>query len=285
VIRRLKGEPRTLSIPVIMLAGSATTSEKAKGIDLGAVDFVSKPFDPVELMARLQSALRTKAYLDLLEQRAHIDGLTELSNRIALQDRLPLLWETSSRAGKPMAILIADLDNFKKINDHHGHAAGDEVLRQAAATLRDTARETDFIARYGGEEFVVVAPDCDLSGAIVMAERFRAAIADLRIAFRTSTIRVTSSVGIAMAFSHAVRTPFETLERADQALYRAKAGGRDAVWVWDPDQNASVPTGLAEFDAAMVKLLVEGPRGAAALKTGPRLLRTPPVARLQREGV
>ena len=143
VIRRLKGDPKTLSIPVIILAAAATTSEKAKGIDMGAVDFVSKPFDPVELMARLQSALRTKAYLDLLEQRAHIDGLTELSNRFALQDRLPLMWESCSKAEQPMAVLIADLDNFKRINDHYGHAAGDEVLRQAAATLRMTARESD----------------------------------------------------------------------------------------------------------------------------------------------
>src|SRR3954471_543877 len=104
VIRRLKDDPRTLSIPVIFIAGCATTAEKAKGIDMGAVDFISKPFDPVELLARVHSALRTKAYLDLLEQRAHIDGLTELSNRHALQHRLQHEWDSCLRRGKPLAI-------------------------------------------------------------------------------------------------------------------------------------------------------------------------------------
>ena len=166
VIRRLKDDPRTLSIPVILLASCATTAEKAKGIDMGAVDFISKPFDPVELLARVHSSLRTKAYLDLLEQRAHIDGLTELSNRYALQDRLPQEWDTCLRRGNSLAIMIIDLDHFKRINDHYGHAAGDEVLRQMAGVLRSSFRETDFIARYGGEEFVVIAPDCDLAGAV-----------------------------------------------------------------------------------------------------------------------
>src|SRR3954465_4228888 len=136
VIRRLKNDPRTLSIPVIFIAASALTGEKAKGIDMGAVDFISKPFDPVELLARVHSALRTKAYLDLLEQRAHIDGLTELSNRHALQHRLPHEWDSCLRRGNPLATLILDLDHFKRINDHYGHAAGDEVLRKMAATLR-----------------------------------------------------------------------------------------------------------------------------------------------------
>jgi two-component system cell cycle response regulator len=278
VIRRLKGDPRTLSIPVIFLAGAATTSEKAKGIDMGAVDFVSKPFDPVELMARLQSALRTKAYLDLLEQRAHIDGLTELSNRLALQERLPLMWETCAKNGQPLAVLIADLDNFKKINDLHGHAAGDEVLRQAAATLRATARESDFIARYGGEEFVVVAPDCDVAGAILLAERFRAAVADLRIGFRAASIRVTSSVGIAMAGTETMKSAFDAIDRADQALYRAKAAGRDAVWMWDPAKNAAIPTGLAQFDSTMLALLLDGQPSSAGAKAGPHLHVKTPVA-------
>jgi diguanylate cyclase (GGDEF)-like protein len=285
VIRRLKGDPRTLSIPVIFLAATATTSEKAKGIDMGAVDFVSKPFDPVELMARLQSALRTKAYLDLLEQRAHIDGLTELANRFALKDQLPRTWDACAEAGQPMAVLIADLDNFKKINDLHGHAAGDEVLRQAAAALRATARESDFIARYGGEEFVIVAPDCDLAGAIMLAERFRASIADLRIGFRTSTIRVTSSVGIAMAFTPSVKTAVEALERADQALYRAKAGGRDAVWVWDPSQEGAVPSGLAHFDSTILQLLLDGDsRTGATAAAHPRRFSTPPAPRGRADG-
>jgi diguanylate cyclase (GGDEF)-like protein len=252
VIRRLKDDPRTLSIPVILLASCATTAEKAKGIDMGAVDFISKPFDPVELLARVHSALRTKAYLDLLEQRAHIDGLTELSNRFALQTRLPQEWEACRRRGTPLAILIVDLDHFKRINDQHGHAAGDEVLRQAAATLRNSFRETDFIARYGGEEFVVVAPDCDLPGAVVLAERLRFAIADLAIEFRTSTIKVTTSIGIAPGLDSALAKPFEALDQADQALYRAKGAGRNAVWIWDRGRQA--PIGLETWRAEAAAL-------------------------------
>ena len=137
VIRRLKDDPRTRSIPVIFLAASALTAEKAKGIDMGAVDFVSKPFDSVELLARVNSALRTKALLDLLESRAHLDGLTELGNRFALQDTLPLEVAACRQKDAPLSVMIADIDHFKKVNDHYGHAAGDEVL---AADGDDPAR-------------------------------------------------------------------------------------------------------------------------------------------------
>jgi diguanylate cyclase (GGDEF)-like protein len=240
MLRRLKEDPQTRSIPVLLLAAAATTAEKVKGFDLGAVDFVSKPFDPIELLARVRAALRTKHLLDLLEQRAHLDGLTELGNRRALEERLPPIRDACLRHGRPLAVLIADLDHFKRINDRHGHAAGDEVLRHAALVLRQSVRSGDFIARYGGEEFVVVAPDCQLAGALAIAERFRAGVADLRIAFHTVTIRLTASVGVA-ATPDPVRTePFDLLARADQALYRAKESGRDAVWVWDQDRGTPI---------------------------------------------
>ena len=253
VIRRLKHDPRTLSIPVILLAASATTAEKAKGIDMGAVDFISKPFDPVELLARVHSSLRTKAYLDLLEQRAHIDGLTELSNRYALQNRLPQEWDACRRRGNSLAIMIIDLDHFKRINDRYGHAAGDEVLRQMAATLRSSFRETDFIARYGGEEFVVIAPDCDLAAAVMLAERLRAAVAELQIDFRTANIKVTTSIGIALGLDPSQAKPVEALDQADQALYRAKGAGRNAVWIWDPGRQAPIAleTWQAESDSGL----------------------------------
>jgi diguanylate cyclase (GGDEF)-like protein len=240
VIRRLKNDPRTLSIPVILLASCATTAEKARGIDMGAVDFISEPFDSVELLARVHSALRTKAYLDLLEQRAHIDGLTELGNRFALQERLPQEWEACRRRGSPLAILIIDLDHFKRINDHYGHAAGDMVLRRTAATLRAGFRGSDLVARYGGEEFVVLAPDCDLARAAAHAERLRLAIAELPVEFRSASIKVTSSIGIAQSHDSGPSKPFEVLEQADQALYRAKGAGRNAVWIWEPHRRSPV---------------------------------------------
>ncbi len=241
VIRRLKDDPRTRSIPVIFLAASALTAEKAKGIDMGAVDFVSKPFDSVELLARVNSALRTKALLDLLEQRAHLDGLTELGNRFALQDMLPLEWNTCRQKGVPLSVIIADIDHFKKVNDHYGHAAGDEVLRRMAMILRGSVRPNHFLARYGGEEFVVLCPNCDLTAALQTAEEIRQKVSDLRVSFRNSLIQMTTSVGVNCVEAPYPVEPLDVLERADQSLYRAKADGRNAVWYWNHDHEKPAP--------------------------------------------
>ncbi|MGE3818245.1 MAG: diguanylate cyclase [Isosphaeraceae bacterium] len=239
VIRRLKEDPRTRSIPVIFLSASALTAEKAKGIDMGAVDFVSKPFDSVELLARVNSALRTKALLDLLEQRAHLDGLTELGNRFALRDQLPRMAATCQSRDQRLAVLIADIDHFKRVNDQFGHAAGDEVLRRMAGVLRESVREGDFLARYGGEEFVVVCPNCDMATALSIAERIRSSMADLKVHFRNSLIQTTSCVGVASALGPSFPgDPSELLDRADQSLYRAKAGGRNAVWYWEEESRS-----------------------------------------------
>jgi diguanylate cyclase (GGDEF)-like protein len=259
VIRRLKDDPKTRSIPVIIIAASALTQEKAKGIDMGAVDFVSKPFDGVELLARVNSALRTKALLDLLDQRAHLDGLTELGNRFALQDTLPQSVLAAKQKGAPLSILISDIDHFKRINDHYGHAAGDEVLRRMAMVLRTTVRPNDFLARYGGEEFVVLCPDCPLPAALETAEHIRAAVADLRVSFRNSLLQMTTSVGACTVSAPSYPAePQEALDRADKALYRAKAAGRNAVWYFDPASNAPVAAGSPPPTAD------RGPRLAAA---------------------
>jgi diguanylate cyclase (GGDEF)-like protein len=241
VIRRLKDDPKTRSIPVIFVAASALTQEKAKGIDMGAVDFVSKPFDSVELLARVNSALRTKALLDLLEQRAHLDGLTELGNRFALQDALPLEFAANRQKGAPLSVVIADIDHFKRINDHYGHAAGDEVLRRMAMVLRGAVRPNDFLARYGGEEFVVLCPDCAIEAALETAERVRVGVAGLRVTFRNSVIQMTSSVGVNCVRDPYPADPQEALDRADQALYRAKSAGRNAVWYHDPALGKPAP--------------------------------------------
>jgi diguanylate cyclase (GGDEF)-like protein len=240
VIRRLKEDPRTRSIPVILMAASALTAEKAKGIDMGAVDFVSKPFDSVELLARVNSTLRTRALLDLLEQRAHLDGLTELGNRFALQDELPWMFAACRQKETPVAISILDIDHFKRINDQYGHAAGDEVLRRIAIVLRESARPLDFLARYGGEEFVIVSPDCDKKSALETAQIIRMRLAAMEVGFRNGTIRVTASLGIAGISTPHDRPPEEILERADQSLYAAKASGRNAVWHWDFEKECPV---------------------------------------------
>jgi two-component system cell cycle response regulator len=237
LVRRLKEDHETQSIPVLLYADLATAEERVRAFDLGAGDFVSKPFVGAELLARVRSALRTRHLLTMLERRARLDGLTGLANRGVLEARLPREWEACRRRGIPMAVLISDLDHFKTINDTHGHAAGDEVLRQAASSLARAVRSSDLVARYGGEEFVVVAPDCDLAPALGLAERFRTAILGLEIVEHGARIPITTSVGVAACRDAGETTPAELLRRADEALYRAKESGRNATSYWDPGRD------------------------------------------------
>jgi diguanylate cyclase (GGDEF)-like protein len=231
VIHLLKEDPATRSIPVIFVSATASVEAKVRALDLGAVDFVTKPFDPIELRARLRVAFRLKFQQDLLEKRAHLDALTGLANRLALRERLEAEWSACRRRGTPLSLLIADVDHFKRINDRFGHAAGDEALRRVAEALRAVARGSDLVARFGGEEFVVLAPDCDLVGALGLAERAREQIGALRLIFDAVTHPLTASVGAATAGDDP--GPDALFERADRALYEAKAAGRDAVWIWD----------------------------------------------------
>lgn len=240
LIRSLKQDPETSSIPVIFLSATSSTLDKARGLDLGAVDFLTKPCDPIELRARVRAALRTKELQDQLKQRARVDGLTGLGNRLAFDERLAAEWTTSQRTGTPLGIWIADLDHFKRINDRFGHAAGDLALRLAARALRASVRGGDFAGRYGGEEFVVIAPNCDLAGAAAVAERYRAEVRALRLPCRGSVITLTASIGVAATSDSSIKGPADLLLKADRALYRAKTSGRDAVRVWGgpPDHDA-----------------------------------------------
>lgn len=239
-IRRLKEDPRTKGIPVIFMSERDDPKLRAKGLDLGAMDFVTKPFDPVELRARIRVGLRSKYLLDLLESRAHLDGLTGLGNRIAMQERLDAEWMHCHQRDVPIAFMIADLDHFKQINDRYGHSAGDEILRSAAQTLNASVRSTDFVARYGGEEFVVIAPDCDLEGAYSLAERFRLELAGRPLQFGKLDIKVTTSLGITSTQADPENSPKGLIEEADQALYKAKSSGRNAVWAWNRGRSSPV---------------------------------------------
>lgn len=243
VLRRLKNDPVTRSTPVVFFSGTASSRDKARGLDLGAIDFISKPVDPIELRARVRAAMRSKYLLELLEERAHLDGLTGLGNRFALEERLETSWQMCRRRSEPLTVLLTDLDRFKWINDVHGHGTGDEVLRRTARILRSVVRSCDFVARYGGEEFVVVAPGCDLAGGIAMAERFRADLSGPGGASQDLIPgKVTASVGLATGNMIGGTTPGILMHQADRALYAAKAGGRDAVWYWDNNFDHLVPT-------------------------------------------
>ncbi len=241
LVHQLKQESATRFIPVLLYTDLASADERVRALDLGASDLISKPIVGVELLARLRAALRTRHLLTVLEQRAYLDGLTGLANRRVFDDRLPREWEACRRRFTPLAVAIADLDHFKVINDRHGHAAGDNVLRQSARILARVVRTSDFAARYGGEEFVVIAPDCELMSAVKLAERFRTAIARLQIAEDGVPIPVTTSVGVAAFTDLDQGAPAELLRRADEALYRAKAAGRNATWFWKETQSSPAP--------------------------------------------
>jgi len=248
LIRRMKEDSRTQSIPILLYAEAATADERIKAFDLGASDVVSKPFVGAELLARVRAALRTRHLLTILEQRARLDGLTGLANRGVLEDRLPRDWEACRRRGAPLAVVMADLDHFKAINDTHGHAAGDEVLRQTALALAHTVRTSDLVARYGGEEFIIIAPDCDLNDALKLAERFREAVQHLAIVEHGVVIPVTTSVGVAVCDDGDRARPAELLRRADLALYQAKSSGRNLTCYWNSREGRPKPcnSGITE---------------------------------------
>jgi two-component system, cell cycle response regulator len=226
VCRRLKADPILSATPIVFLTGASSTTEKVRGLDLGATDYVTKPFDAAELRARVGAALRTKYLVDLLAQRAMIDSLTGLFNRAHFQQRLEAEMSLARRAGTNVSCLMIDVDHFKNVNDTNGHVAGDQVLRSLAQVLVSSCRLEDVVCRLGGEEFVVLLPNTAAAAATTLAERLRKAIAEMRVVFRGSTIQITCSIGIAD-----LSTCGEDgiVHAADQALYQAKHNGRNQV--------------------------------------------------------
>ncbi len=173
VCRRLKASTETMDIPIVFLTGASTTKEKIRGLELGAVDYVTKPFDPAELRVRVRGSLRTKYLLDLLSKKARIDGLTALWNRAYFDERLAQEISLAQRTGRPLSCIMLDVDHFKSINDTYGHTFGDDALKKIAACLTDAARAEDIVCRWGGEEFAVLCPSTGIVGAEALAERMR----------------------------------------------------------------------------------------------------------------
>jgi diguanylate cyclase (GGDEF)-like protein len=226
VLRALKDNPKTLEVPVIILSGLQSPQEKVTAFDLGAVDYITKPFDLTELRVRVRSALRMYRLLQMLSQRAQIDGLTGLWNRAYFQTRWSEEVSRSSRHNRPLSVAMFDADHFKSINDTYGHPAGDSVLQGIGKVLQREARTSDICARYGGEEFVVIMPDTAPNDAKVFCERVRVAIESVAWP-RHPERKVTCSIGIAGAAESVLLTPEQWIELADRNLYAAKKGGRN----------------------------------------------------------
>jgi len=219
--------------PVIFLTAHAHTSARVTGLDAGAVDYVTKPFEPAELRARVRAALRTKTAKDVLVEEAARDGLTGLLNRAQFPHRVAELVSGARRHRRPLACLMIDLDHFKSVNDAHGHAAGDAVLTEVARRIEAHCRTEDVLIRYGGEEFLALLPDTDAEGAASVAEKLRQALEADPVMFAPDgadevEIPVQASIGVAWWESDMIDGAL-LVSAADGALYRAKELGRNRV--------------------------------------------------------
>lgn len=213
--------------PVIFLTAHTTVTSRIAGLDAGAVDYIVKPFERAELVARVRAALRTKAVRDGLAERATRDGLTGLVNRAEIDRRAEAAVRLAERHERPLACLMADLDHFKEVNDRFGHAAGDGVLREVARRIVFACRSSDIVGRYGGEEFVLLLPETTPEGAVTTGDKLRRVLAERPFEVGRVLVSVTASVGAA-AWKANMGVP-EWYEAADRALYRAKARGRNVT--------------------------------------------------------
>lgn len=231
VCRALKQDPLTSRLPVIFLSALSEAEEEEKGLNLGAVDYITKPFHPSVVKSRIRNHVDLKKKTDLLESMSHLDGLTQIANR-RLFDRL--LTQEASRLAlsqQPLGLIMIDIDDFKPFNDHYGHGKGDACLIKVAQALQGVmTRPRDLLARYGGEEFVALLPEADAEEVQQIAEQLRAAVVALHLphAYSRAADHVTLSLGCVSALLDQ-HTPEALLQQADQALYQAKEAGRNCI--------------------------------------------------------
>jgi diguanylate cyclase (GGDEF)-like protein len=243
VCRWLRLNETTRDSVIIMLTVKNDVKERIEGLHVGADDYLPKPYDGDELEARMYAALRSRAVkfdlrkrnqelegmLSRAEQVAMTDAVTGLYNRRRFTDVLKREWATAKRYGHALSCAMVDVDNFKQVNDQHGHGAGDEALRHVAELVLSSVREVDLCARYGGDEFAVLFPHTPRDKAVLVMERIRLKLLAARRGWGPECSQVTISVGIASSEEQAINTAEELVEAADAALYDAKREGRDRV--------------------------------------------------------
>jgi len=234
---QLRSLERTRFLPILIITEQGADEMVVRALDLGVNDYIIRPVDPNELVARSLTQIRRKRCNDRLRasvkqtiELAVTDPLTGLYNRRYLDNHLNVLFNRSMARGRPLSMLITDIDRFKQVNDTYGHDGGDEVLREFANRVRSTIRGADLACRYGGEEFVVVMPDTSPEIAAAVAERLRATVenAPFRLKHAGEALNVTASFGIASRIG-SVLTPDQLMKQADLALYEAKNTGRNRV--------------------------------------------------------
>jgi two-component system cell cycle response regulator len=227
---------RTRHTPLLMLADTEDRKRVLRGLDLGVNDYLLRPIDRNEMLARVRTQIRGKRYADNLRfnvqaaiELAVVDPLTGLYNRRYLQSRVAALLDQAAQRDRPLVSMILDIDHFKAVNDAHGHDAGDAVLKIFAARVKRALRGVDLMCRFGGEEFVVIMPDTRLPVAKIVGERLRAAVAGSPFLIEKGACAIAVTVSIGIAESLPDDTPDALFRRSDRALYQSKTAGRNRV--------------------------------------------------------
>ena len=229
VCKTIKNHPHTKDIPIVFLTAHCDAEEEIRGLEMGAADFISKPFYPKIVKIRVSNQIELKYAREKLTKLAITDGLTGIANRRYFDDQLAHEWTRARRLNQTLAIAMIDVDWFKKYNDHYGHQGGDDCLRQVANALSNVAkRDSDFVARYGGEEFAIILPMTQAENALELSKNICLALSNLELPHALSDFgHVTLSVGVAVGCPKQKTTPHNLLVNADKALYTAKEKGRN----------------------------------------------------------
>jgi diguanylate cyclase (GGDEF)-like protein len=236
MLRRIRDEASLREVPIIMLSGLSNADDKVAAFDLGANDYMTKPFEVAELRARVRAALRLHSLLEMLAQQAHMDGLTGLWSRGHFDEHWRAETARLSRNGGSLSLALLDLDHFKSINDTYGHPAGDEVLAAFGKLIARTVRRSDLACRYGGEEFAIIMPDTSPVDASHLCDRIRNGVASMRWP-RHPERGITVSIGVAGTAHGTSIDPYDWIACCDQQLYAGKHAGRNRLSVVDLDEG------------------------------------------------
>ena len=239
LIKRIRSNSSLKSIYLILITARIQEGDRVRGLDLGADDYITKPFSFSELLARVRVGSRVVQYQQHLEYQTQVDSLTGLFNRRAFEKKIQEEFDRSLRYHNPFSLLILDVDNFKTINDTYGHHGGDAVLVKISETLRDKTRKSDFPSRYGGEEFVLILPETDLDNAVQVAGKIHEAIRTHAFGTSTDPFNLTVSIGVSSTSSQFYSDWRQMLADADRALYVAKNSGKDRIEICGSGNNAS----------------------------------------------
>ena len=237
LINKIRSNPALKNIYVILITARIQEGDRVRGLDMGADDYITKPFSFSELLARVRVGSRVVQYQQHLEHQSQVDSLTGLFNRRAFEKKVEEEFERAKRYNHPLSLLILDIDNFKVINDTYGHHGGDTALIKISETLKGRTRRSDFPSRYGGEEFVLILPETDAENAIQVAGKIHEEIRGSQFGTTGRPFLLTVSIGVSSSSNKEYSDWREMLADADRALYVAKNSGKDRIEVFGPEKK------------------------------------------------